>query len=54
MTEPKLYGDILVLHIDEFGMVQRHTHGTDYGMIPEGASVRHLFRGPWKDKWLHR
>jgi alpha 1,6-mannosyltransferase len=48
MTEPKLYGDILVLHIDGFGMGQPHSHSTDDGSTPDGALARHFFRGTWR------
>jgi alpha 1,6-mannosyltransferase len=48
MTEPKLYGDILVLHIDGFGMGQPHSHSTNDGTIPDGALVMHHFRGSWR------
>jgi alpha 1,6-mannosyltransferase len=49
MTGPKLYGDILVLNIDGFGMGQPHSHSTNDGSIPELALARHLFRGSWRD-----
>lgn len=49
MTEPKLYGDILVLSIDGFGMGQMHSHSTNDGSIPESALMRHLFRGSWRE-----
>ena len=50
MTAPKLYGDILVLPIDGFGMGQSHSHSTqDDENTPEGALVKHLFRGSWRD-----
>lgn len=48
MTAPKLYGDILVLNIDGFGMGQPHSHSTNDGTIPEAALMRHLFRGSWR------
>lgn len=48
MTAPKLYGDILVLTIDGFGMGQPHSHSTDDGTIPEAALMRHFFRGSWR------
>lgn len=48
MTEPKLYGDILVLTIDGFGMGQRHSHSTHDGSIPDAALVKHHFRGSWR------
>ena len=48
MTEPKLYGDILVLTIDGFGMGQSHSHSTHDGTIPDAALAKHLFRGSWR------
>ncbi|KAK6842732.1 glycosyltransferase family 32 protein [Apiospora arundinis] len=48
MTEPRLYGDILVLPIDGFGMGQPHSHSTNDGTIPSGALLRHNFRGSWR------
>ncbi|CRG92667.1 hypothetical protein PISL3812_09731 [Talaromyces islandicus] len=48
MTTPKLYGDILVLTIDGFGMGQPHSHSTNDGTVPEAALMRHLFRGSWR------
>jgi alpha 1,6-mannosyltransferase len=48
MTAPKLYGDILVLNIDGFGMGQPHSGSTNDGTIPEAALMRHLFRGSWR------
>ncbi|KAF4946806.1 hypothetical protein FSARC_14116 [Fusarium sarcochroum] len=48
MTEPKLYGDTLVLTIDGFGMGQVHSHSTHDGSIPEAALMKHRFRGSWR------
>jgi alpha 1,6-mannosyltransferase len=48
MTEPKLYGDILVLTIDGFGMGQSHSHSTHDGSIPDAALARHFFQGSWR------
>lgn len=48
MSEPKLYGDILVLTIDGFGMGQMHSDSTNDGTIPQTALVRHLFHGSWR------
>ncbi|RBR22589.1 hypothetical protein FVER53590_28402 [Fusarium verticillioides] len=48
MTEPKLYGDILVLTIDGFGMGQVHSHSTHDGSIPEAALMKHKFKGSWR------
>jgi alpha 1,6-mannosyltransferase len=49
MEEPTLYGDILVLPIDGFGMAQPHSHSTDDGSVPAAALVRHLFHGSWRE-----
>lgn len=48
MDGPKLFGDILVLPIDGFGMGQKHSKSTHDGSIPEDAYVKHLFRGSWR------
>lgn len=48
MTAPRLYGDILVLPIDGFGMGQVHSHSTNDGSIPAAACLRHNFRGSWR------
>ncbi len=48
MTEPRLYGDILVLTIDGFGMGQPHSNSTNDGTTPAAALVRHLFKGSWR------
>ncbi|KAK8125785.1 Initiation-specific alpha-1-6-mannosyltransferase [Apiospora kogelbergensis] len=48
MAEPRLYGDILVLPIDGFGMGQPHSHSTNDGSVPPGAMLRHNFRGSWR------
>lgn len=49
MTEPRLYGDILVLPIDGFGMGQMHSNSTSDGTIPEAALIRHMFHGSWRN-----
>jgi alpha 1,6-mannosyltransferase len=49
MTGPKLFGDVLVLPIDGFGMGQGHSDSTNDGSIPADALVKHLFRGSWRD-----
>ncbi|KAI1393058.1 family 32 glycosyltransferase [Hypoxylon trugodes] len=49
MTEPRLYGDILVMPIDAFGMGQDHSHSTNDGSIPDAALLKHNFRGSWRD-----
>ena len=50
MTEPRLYGDILVLPINGFGAGQPHSGSIRDGPAPE-ALVRHGFRGSWKLVW---
>ena len=49
MAEPTLYGDILVLPIDGFGMGQAHSNSTSDGSIPDSALVKHNFRGSWRN-----
>jgi alpha 1,6-mannosyltransferase len=48
MTEPRFYGDILVLPINGFGMGQLHSESTNDGSIPDDALIKHLFRGSWR------
>ncbi|KAK4152098.1 glycosyltransferase [Chaetomidium leptoderma] len=48
MEKATLFGDILVLPIDGFGMGQKHSNSTHDGTIPEDALVRHLFHGSWR------
>jgi alpha 1,6-mannosyltransferase len=48
LEAPKLYGDILVLTIDGFGMGQSHSDSTNDGTIPEAALMKHLFEGSWR------
>ncbi|KAI1075153.1 glycosyltransferase family 32 protein [Whalleya microplaca] len=48
LTQPKLYGDILILPIDGFGMGMWHSHSTNDGTIPDIALVKHNFRGSWR------
>ncbi|KAK4035118.1 hypothetical protein C8A01DRAFT_48621 [Parachaetomium inaequale] len=48
MEKPTLYGDMLVLPIDGFGMGQPHSQSTNDGSIPKDALVRHLFKGAWR------
>ncbi|TEA16343.1 Initiation-specific alpha-1,6-mannosyltransferase [Colletotrichum sidae] len=49
MEEPTLYGDVLVLPIDGFGMGQGHSGSTNDGSVPEDALVQHRFGGSWRD-----
>lgn len=47
MTEPRLFGDVLVLPITSFGAGLGHSNA---GSIDdEAALVQHLFAGTWKD-----
>ncbi|KAI0021681.1 alpha-1,6-mannosyltransferase Och1 [Xylariomycetidae sp. FL0641] len=49
LPRPRLYGDILVMPIDSFGMGQPHSHSTNDGSIPDTALLQHNFRGSWRD-----
>lgn len=49
MAEPTLYGDILVLTVNGFGMGQPHSQSKNDGTTPETALVKHLFRGTWRE-----
>lgn len=49
MTGPRLYGDILVLNIDGFGVGQVHSGSTNDGTYPDTAFVKHNFRGSWRE-----
>ena len=53
MTEPRLFGDALVLPIDGFGAGQPHSNSTrDDNQGPGNIYVRHHFKGSWrKDPW---
>lgn len=48
LDAPKLYGDILVLPIDGFGMGQPHSNSTQDGPPPEAALAQHFFHGSWR------
>ncbi|KAJ2986498.1 hypothetical protein NUW58_g5000 [Xylaria curta] len=48
-TGPRMYGDILILTIDGFGMGQPHSNSTNDGTIPEAALLKHKFRGSWRN-----
>ena len=48
MTEPRLFGDILVLPIDAFGGGQVHSNSTREG--PGDFFVRHQWKGFWKQR----
>lgn len=47
MKESRIFGDILVLTIDGFGMGQPHSHSTADGSIPDAALAKHGFRHSW-------
>lgn len=56
MNEPTLFGDVLILPIDGFGIGQKHSHSTNDGSVPADALVKHQFHGSWrggfwKDFW---
>lgn len=46
MTEPRLYGDILILPINAFGSGQQHSNSGSPD--DDDAFVHHLFAGSWK------
>ncbi|KAK2028990.1 initiation-specific alpha-1,6-mannosyltransferase [Colletotrichum zoysiae] len=48
MAAPTLYGDVLVLPINGFGMGQRHSGSVNDGTTPDDALVKHLFGGTWR------
>ncbi|KAH6687787.1 glycosyltransferase family 32 protein [Plectosphaerella plurivora] len=48
MSEPTLFGDVLILPIDGFGINQKHSHSTNDGSIPPDALVKHQFHGSWR------
>jgi alpha 1,6-mannosyltransferase len=50
LSEPRLYGDILLLPIDAFGMGQVHSGSTRGDDIPKNALAKHNFRGHWRTK----
>ncbi|KAL0929390.1 initiation-specific alpha-1,6-mannosyltransferase [Colletotrichum truncatum] len=49
LETPRLYGDVLILPIDGFGMGQLHSGSTNDGSIPDSALVKHLFEGSWRE-----
>lgn len=49
ITEPHLFGDILVVPINGFGTGQEHSNSNVRGA--EDALVRHQFKGAWKHNW---
>lgn len=52
MTEPRLFGDVLVLPIDGFGAGQPHSNSTrDDNQGPGDFFVRHQWKGSWKHGW---
>lgn len=50
MKKPTLFGDILILPIDGFGIGQPHS-GSTRGGGEDGAYAKHLFKGSWKHGW---
>lgn len=48
MTGPRIFGDIMILPIDAFGVGQPHSNSTNDGTIPKAALAKHLFRGSWR------
>ena len=51
ITEPVLFGDILILPINGFGSGQEHSNSwLGEGEAP-GGLVRHAFKGSWKHGW---
>lgn len=48
VTGPRLYGDVVILPVDAFGMGQMHSNSTHDGAIPDAALLRHRFRGSWR------
>lgn len=48
MAGPRIYGDIMVLNIDGFGVGQVHSGGINDGTYPQTAFVTHNFRGSWR------
>lgn len=52
MTEPRLFGDILVLPIDGFGAGQPHSNSSrEEHRGPGDFYVRHQWKGSWKHGW---
>ena len=52
MSEPLLFGDVLVLPIDGFGAGQPHSNSTrDDNHGPGDVFVRHQWKGSWKHDW---
>ena len=49
MTEPRLFGDVLVLPIDGFGTGQPHSNSGKDGA--GNAYIRHMWKGSWKHNW---
>ena len=49
ITEPALYGDVLILPIDGFGVGQPHSNSSpNQPPFPDSAFVKHNFHGGWK------
>jgi len=54
MKGPTMFGDVLVLTINGFGMGQDHSNSANDGTTPEDALVKHLFRGSWRGDKMRR
>ncbi|KAK1968786.1 hypothetical protein LY78DRAFT_603834 [Colletotrichum sublineola] len=48
MAAPTLYGDVLVLPINGFGVGQLHSGSVHDGTFPDDALIQHLFGGSWR------
>ncbi|KAK0613967.1 nucleotide-diphospho-sugar transferase, partial [Immersiella caudata] len=49
MHGARMFGDVLVLTVNGFGMGQLHSGSVHNGTVPEEALVKHLFRGSWRE-----
>jgi hypothetical protein len=49
MEKSRVFGDVLVLTIDGFGMGQVHSASTNDGSIPPDALIKHQFWGSWRE-----
>lgn len=50
MKEARLYGDIMVLSINGFGMGVRHSGSMWNGTVPPESLVRHHFHSSWRNQ----
>ena len=52
ISEPRLFGDVLVLPVNGFGAGQPHSNSTrDDNQGPGDIFVRHQWKGSWKHGW---